>query len=926
MQETPSFEKAEEIFFRAVELAPEQRGEFLSEACGADLQLKAEVESLLAHDGFDVSRFAEDAVSRAALRMDQSTAEEAQGQRIGPYRLVRELGAGGMGSVWLAVRDDAEYERKAAIKFLRQSLQSDYTLRRFRYERQILAGLQHPNIAALFDGGTTPSGRPYIVMEYVEGPPVTDWANSTNLPLLGRIQLFRKICAAVQHAHRSLIVHRDLKPSNILVDKDGEPKLLDFGIAKLLDPGAVPDADLTRTSMRMLTPDYASPEQVRGEPVTTATDVYALGLILYELLTGQRAQSMKTTSELELHRAICESAPQRPSTVAKKSGSPVVNARALAGDLDNIVFMALRKEPERRYAGAEQLSDDLGRYVEGRPVIARGDSYRYRAGKFLRRNWLLSAVAAIAILSTIAGVVATLRQADLAERRFSQVRKLANTFLFDFHDRIQNLPGSTETREFVVSTALTYLDGLAREAEGDLAIQRELADAYIRIGDVQGLPGSANLGRPKDAQASYSRALSIAEQIQKRDPGPETLLLLSRIRLSQGATEGAVGAARQGAVLKQQAVELARQAASGPGGGVKGARRQWIQSLTQLGLQQMDLGQQPESVKTLRRAVEVEAEESRPEEFDGALRLGRAHHSLGTVLKMAGQHVEALDEFGRAQQLASAAAGLGPHDARPQSLLMDIHKELGDTVSSPFSPIDVDTRRAVREYSEMLRYAEQLLARDPKNQAAAYSVFLALAALSEPQGALDPKKGLETIARAQQVYDQYAPLHSGNQFSERGLMNIHLIRSSLYHSARQYEKAETEATSAFEILKTLIARDPARFVLVRDRINLLTWRGKARMGQRHYNQAEADLAACRELTPKLPPETSRNRDIRECAECFEASGDLARARGGRLISQRHYRNALRHWQVMKARGQRSSHIDMRMARLEARIRDGGVER
>ena len=315
----------------------------------------------------------------------------------------------------------------------------------------------------------------------------------------------------MQHAHQNLVVHRDIKPGNILVTAEGEPKLLDFGIAKLLDPAGVSAArDRTATLYRMLTPDYASPEQVRGRPITTASDVYALGVVLYELLTG----SGRTTSRRPSPRSCCASSarrdPERPSTVAP--------ARQLRGDLDAIVARRMRKEPERRYASASALSEDIGRHLEGRPVLARRGTTSYRAGKFLRRHRFGVAAAALVAVALAGGVWATLREARraraaeaTAQRRFDDVRKLANSFLFEFHDAIRDLPGSTEARALLVKRALEYLDGLSKESAGDRELRRELAEAYRRVGDVQGNPFMANLGDLAGARASYGKSIALLE-------------------------------------------------------------------------------------------------------------------------------------------------------------------------------------------------------------------------------------------------------------------------------------------------------------------------------------------------------------------------------------------------------------------------------
>src|SRR5262249_25625550 len=288
-----------------------------------------------------------------------------------------------MGAVYEADRDDEQFRQQVAIKIIKRGMDTDFVRDRFLRERQILATLDHPHIARLFDGGATEDGRPYFVMEFVDGEPITDYCRRRELPLDEKLKLFRDVCSAVQHAHQKLVVHRDLKPSNILVTADGTPKLLDFGIAKLLAPDTGEAVTRTETAIRLMTPDYASPEQVRGGAITTATDVYSLGVSLYELLTGRRPYQFETYSPLEIERAICDPEPPPPSDAARRQpGTSLKLARQLAGDLDNIVLMAMRKKPDRRYQSVEQFSADLLRFGAGLPVAARPDSFVYRTGKF----------------------------------------------------------------------------------------------------------------------------------------------------------------------------------------------------------------------------------------------------------------------------------------------------------------------------------------------------------------------------------------------------------------------------------------------------------------------------------------------------------------------------------------------------------------
>ncbi|MEZ4423520.1 MAG: protein kinase [Gemmatimonadota bacterium] len=409
--DTERFQRLERLFLEASELPPEARAALLQRVGADDPRLRVELEALLASDEASAG-FLDSPVEKGLLAAVAGK-EAAAGVRIGPYRVLGELGRGGMGTVVLAERADGEYEASVAIKLVQSGIPGDELSRRFRAERQILARLVHPHIARLLDGGTTERGVPYVVMEYVEGHPIDAYADQLRLGLRERVQLFLGVCAAVQHAHEQGVVHRDLKPANILVDASGAPKLLDFGIAKVLDDAE--GGDVTRTVARRLTPEYASPEQVRGESVGPATDVYGLGAVLYRLLTGAAPRAGVGTSLLELERAWESGPPPSPSQRAATrapadvpTGDPERWRRALTGDLDNIALMALRTEPERRYPSAAALADDLERWLQGRPVLARGDAPLYRVGKFLRRHRAQVAVAGIA--ASAAALLVTLRE------------------------------------------------------------------------------------------------------------------------------------------------------------------------------------------------------------------------------------------------------------------------------------------------------------------------------------------------------------------------------------------------------------------------------------------------------------------------------------------------------------------------------------
>jgi eukaryotic-like serine/threonine-protein kinase len=518
---TPSeWAEIKRIFQEALDLPPSERIAFVAAASAGNNDLRREVESLLAAEETSDGFLSEAAVAFVPEALDEIE-DNNLGRRIGPYQIVRQIGSGGMGAVYLAERVD-EFRRQVALKLMRPGMDSRAVVSRFRYERQILAGLDHPNIAKLLDGGATDDARPYFVMEYVEGMPIDAWCAKHAAGIPDRLRLFLQVCAAVQYAHQNLVVHRDLKPGNILVATDGTPKLLDFGIAKLLrQEEAQETAGLTQMGVRLMTPEFASPEQVRGLPVTTATDVYSLGVILYELLSGRPPYLFETRSPVEVEHIVTTREAPPPSSIAAPE-----SARRLTGDLDVIVLKALEKDPQRRYISVEQFAADIQRHLDGIPILARPQTWRYRAGRFARRNRVPVLAASLIVLSLAGGLVAATWQARIArqqraraERNFSDLRRLTQSFLFDFHDSIKDLPGSTPARNLVVQTAVDYLRRLSQEARGDPSLARDVAEAWLRLGDVQGNQYGINRGDSEAALASYRQALAIADDLVKRDPG-----------------------------------------------------------------------------------------------------------------------------------------------------------------------------------------------------------------------------------------------------------------------------------------------------------------------------------------------------------------------------------------------------------------------
>lgn len=475
----------------------------------------------------------ESASSPAGYSQTDPIADSMIGKQISHYRIVARLARGGMGEVYRAVRTDDEYKKDVALKVVSKDRYSPEFVKRFRNEQHILATLDHPNIAHLYDAGSTEDGTPYFVMELIEGENIVAYCEHHRLSVSDRLQLFLQVCSAVDYAHHHLIVHRDIKPDNVLVTREGIAKLTDFGIAKILNPDNDVSGHKTLTQLHTFTPAYASPEQVKGEPITIASDIFSLGVVLYQLLTGQLPYRSAGTAVHEITQEICEEEPERPSaavtqvsnrvsvsTLATCEVSRQALRKRLSGDLDAIVLQTLRKEPERRHTSVNKLSEDIQRHLENRPVLAQQDSCAYRASKFVSRHRSSIAAGVVVLLLLGAGISVIAYEAHVArveraqaQRRFDTLRQIAHSLIFDIHDSVRDLPGSTAARTLIVQRALEYLDALSKDAGDDIRLQRELAAAYERVGDVQGNDIFANLGDTTGALASYKKALNIRLQL-----------------------------------------------------------------------------------------------------------------------------------------------------------------------------------------------------------------------------------------------------------------------------------------------------------------------------------------------------------------------------------------------------------------------------
>jgi tetratricopeptide (TPR) repeat protein len=669
---TPSMSRDEwgrvkRVASEAIELPAADRDSYVAAACGRDEALREQVSSLLESMDQVGEQFETPAL---ALPEGRSAAAEAlrtpqplpAGGRIGPWRILRELGHGGMGTVYLAERVSPEFRQQAALKIVRGGFADDMLLRRFQDERRILATLDHPHIARLIDGGATELGLPYVIMEYVEGRPIDVFCDERALDVRQRLAVFRLVCLAVHYAHQRLVVHRDLKASNILVTAEGTPKLLDFGIAKIIET----DREIgdTRTLFRVLTPESASPEQVRGGPITTATDVYALGVLLYRLLTGSLPYRLSSGSGNELIQAICEQPPEAPSAAPRTA--PGVGAKhPIDRDLDRIVLMALRKEPERRYGTAEQLAEDVRRYLAGLPIVAAPDSALYRTRKFVSRN-RVAVAAGLAVLVAIAGgIVATTWQARLArqernraQQHFEAVRSLAGSVLGELHDAVATLPGSLAARELLVRRATEYLDALSANVDQDAGLRRELALGYSRLAQVQGQAGLPNLGDQASARRSYERAETLYESLDARtlDATAGAGLIETYVALAQSDSNRETQAARH-ARAQSLADRFLREAPSDPR--ILGAATVVWSATGNAQERAKDYAGALQSFTKVMRAAEATLALT-PENASASRNLSLAYKKVGTEHELLGAPDEAIAFYTKAMALDRARADREP--------------------------------------------------------------------------------------------------------------------------------------------------------------------------------------------------------------------------------------------------------------------------
>jgi serine/threonine protein kinase len=836
------------------EKTPAARASLVAQRCTNDAVLLREVESLLAQ----TTGTLEDFVERASAPLRRELPPVGPGDRMGVYAVIRELGRGGMGAVYLAHRADGEFEKQVAIKLLKRGTDTDEVLRRFRAEREILARLEHPFIARLFDGGTSEDGLPYFVMEYVAGSPVTEFCAASALSVEDRLRLFLKICAAVQFAHQNLVVHRDLKPANILITGVGEPKLLDFGIAKLLAPGDG-NLSLTISDQQRLTPAYASPEQVRGEQITTVSDVYSLGSLLYELLTGKNAHNFSTLhpSPTELQRVVGEQVPQRPSAAA----SDAATRRQLRGDLDNIILKSLRKEPARRYPSTSSLAEDIQRHLENLPVRASKDAISYRTSKFIQRHKLGVAAAALVALALIAGSITTAWQARQAhfekakaEQRFNQVRKFAHSLLFEYHDAIAALPGSTATRQRLVKEGLEYLDNLSEEAGNDRGLLRELADAYEKVAAVQGgaaiskrgaLLSSSNLGDTPGATASLKKALAIRERLSVLEPGNRDIqnelafcyATLAGNYLLSGPPERVIDYTHKSIPLLESLLA----------GEPSNEELQYRLSLVYLALAKALGGSGVANLGDTKGALEY-MDKSRvllerlttqfPANLDYQLLLGTIHNMLGFLLFTEGKQNEELQEYLKAIEIDHALVKADPGNT---AYRRELAVQLGNAGSTMVRL--GDKPGALPKVKEALSIYESLAAADPNDASIRRNLAVGYRNVAMALGASDPAGALDNFRKALQIFAELNDKDPNNADLRRQWAVVYLYRSRFQFEVKELSDAANSALEGIKIEQALVTTSPTNASARNTLAQLYLQAGKT-----HAAQASTIASAGSQLT------------------------------------------------------------------------------
>ena len=697
MTSSDRWRRIEELFTSALEIPQDRRLAHLKQECGDDADLCQEVAGLLARDEEQSPLIAGIIEGTAASLFDDQAPPDAMiGAELGSYRIIREIGRGGMGAVYLAGRADQAFEKRVAIKLVKRGIDTDAVLQRFWYERRILAGLEHPYIARLLDGGTSPDGRPYFVMEHVDGKPLDHYVREQRLAIDKICELFRKICEAVSYAHRNLIIHRDLKPANVLVTADGTPKLLDFGIARLLSVDPDEQTIAGPSGIHALTPEFASPEQMRGEAVTTATDVYSLGSTLLAILPSETP---------------------------------------LPSELATIIGKAMREEIDQRFTSVADLSEDLRRYLAGLPILAREQTLTYQAGRFVRRHRLAVSMVALVTLLSIAGIVGIVwesHRADVqrrqAEQRLGQAVDMADQTLKDVNSSIAALPGTTEARRKMVRSTLDYLDRLSKDSGENPRVLSALATAYIRVGEVLGNPDFPNLGDEHGSLATYRKSLEVINGLLAAHPDDVRVQSLASVaHLGTASVLTPLGKNPEAEKEYRTAIDLADRAlATNPDD--PDLQFQSLDAHYAFAMSMYtphpDLAEEG-ARKQLPVALKLAA--AFPKDLEKQNKLSEIYSLLGTTANRYSRLSEALGYYRKAAEVREASYRANPRNTRLQRSLMIGYGHVGDMLGSPFTGCLGDYPGALEYYQKAANIAEDMRRADPSDKRATFDVGMILA-------------------------------------------------------------------------------------------------------------------------------------------------------------------------------------------------------
>jgi tetratricopeptide (TPR) repeat protein len=816
------------LFVKAVQLPPEDRLEFLSDP-GISPETRDEVLALL-----DADRGSETFL-RQSVASEQAP-EIGAGDRFGPYETRSILGHGGMGVVFKADRVDGELHQTVAIKVVQHAWLDPRALDRFRNERQLLASLTHSNIARLLDGGTRADGVAYLVMEYVDGVPLDQYCDRHGLNITERLRLFLPLCEAVEYAHTRLVIHRDLKPSNVLVTAQGEPKLLDFGIARALD---APVGEQTGTFA--MTPQFASPEQARGEQATTATDVYGLGAILYFILTGQPIHAVAGPSREEIRRTICDTPPQLPSQLRPE----------LKGDLENILLKALHPEPQRRYRSVREFSEDFSRFLDRRPVLATRDGWAYRTRRFLQRHTVASAAAALTLLAIVSGTAESLYQAHRAQRRFEQVRALANKFVFDFEGAIRNTPGTLEARRMVAATGRKYLADLAADAGHDPSLSRELAGSYYRLALVEIAAGESQQGL-QDMKHSIALLRDLKDGCCG-SPAQRSQYILELTQLAGDQSDGRFVQDAERSI--DEALQAARAWVAHPGHDPR-AEISLATVLSLKGTVLLTEGKTAEArsalEETLRQGPAIRAGKADNDAAEFALAI--AGYSLARVLDSLNDLPAALSALGDSQHILDDLVAKHPDNVQWSDRRVYLLASKGDLLYR-LSDKDKDKARLLEAYASFQQanaIAHANLAKNPGNKDALEGVAYAAMKEANHLEHVDRTKEAipilqESIAAAEELVrkDPASRRNRYIQVSNQQLMGAYLENMSQYpESLQALAKAEHMLTEALQ-------NSPGDIQLLRAQVNILIDQSKAERRLGHLAAARAHCQQALDVTATL---------------------------------------------------------------------------